>query len=81
MKAITPIVLCFEALLMRTYPSKKEMGAVGLLCLGVALSTVTDNNITANLLGMAVAAVAVCCSAIYLVTFSFLSHEIKNMAL
>jgi len=75
MKAITPTVLCFEALLLRTYPTRMEMGAVGLLCLGVALATVTDGDITANLLGMAVAAAAICCSAMYLVTFSFVLCE------
>lgn len=41
------------------------MGAILLLCMGVAQATVTDSQMTANLLGMLLAAGAVCCTVTY----------------
>jgi len=71
MQAVTPVVVMFESTLTGLYPSRRGVGAVALLCLGVALATVTDYTLWTNLLGLAVAAAAVLCTATYLVVFSF----------
>lgn len=43
--SITPGVLVLEAFLFRRYPTTKELLSVLVVCLGVALATVTDTQV------------------------------------
>jgi predicted ribosomally synthesized peptide with SipW-like signal peptide len=62
---ITPAVLVFDATLTDKYPTRKEVGAVCVLCIGVTLATLTDKSVTTNMLGLAVALAAICFTAVY----------------
>lgn len=62
---ILPSALVVESVKARKMPSKSEMGAILLLCLGVAQATVTDCQMFANLVGIGVAAAAVCFTVTY----------------
>ena len=44
--SITPGVLVLEAVLFKRYPTTKELLSVVVVCLGVALATVTDTQVT-----------------------------------
>lgn len=72
---ITPGVVAFDAFISKQYPTRKEVGAVLILCVGVALATVTDPQVTTNLLGLLVGVAAVCFTSVYQVRQPcFLSH-------
>ena len=62
---ITPAVLIFDAVISKAYPTKKEIGAVCLLCIGVTLATITDAEVSTNLVGFAVALAAIGFTAVY----------------
>lgn len=62
---ITPAVLAFDAFVSKKLPTQKEVCAVLVLCIGVMLATVTDKQVSTNLLGLAVAAAAICFTAVY----------------
>jgi len=62
---ITPAVLVFDAVTTSKYPTRKEVGAVCVLCVGVTLATLTDHSVTTNMLGVAVALAAICFTAVY----------------
>ena len=62
---ITPAVLAFDALTTAKYPTRKEVAAVCILCIGVTLATLTDSSVTTNLLGLIVALAAISFTAVY----------------
>ena len=51
---IMPTLIAIEIALFGKYPSNKVLAAVVLVCLGVALATMTDHGMTTNLLGLLV---------------------------
>lgn len=62
---ITPAVLVFDALTSRIFPTKDEIAAVCVLCMGVTLATVADGAVSTNLIGFIVAVAAICFTAVY----------------
>lgn len=62
---ITPAVVMIEMLILKKYPSKGEQAAISFLCIGVALATVTDPSVYANVVGLSVGAMAVGFTAVY----------------
>ncbi|KAK9813049.1 hypothetical protein WJX72_008061 [[Myrmecia] bisecta] len=63
--SITPVVLIIEILLFRKYPTRSELAAVLVVCLGVAMATVTDTQLGSNYMGILVGFAAVGVTAIY----------------
>ena len=57
--------MLLEAGISNKIPTKAEQAAVGTLCIGVTMATVTDPTISANLFGLAVGCAAVFFTAIY----------------
>lgn len=62
---ITPAVLIFDAVTSKTYPTRKEIAAVCILCIGVTLATVADGSVSTNLMGFLIAVAAICTTAVY----------------
>ena len=62
---ITPAVLVFDAVTSKTYPTRKEIAAVCVLCIGVTLATVADGSVSTNLVGFLIAIAAICTTAVY----------------
>ncbi|KAK9805843.1 hypothetical protein WJX73_006673 [Symbiochloris irregularis] len=62
---ITPAVVVLEIFVSNKYPTAAETCTFVVTCLGVALATVTDPNLSTNTLGLAISATAVCFSALY----------------
>lgn len=57
-----------EAVASQRRPSTQELLSVVTLCIGVALATVTDKRVTANLTGLGSAVAAVCLTVAYQAT-------------
>lgn len=62
---IMPTLIVIEVLLFGKYPSRQVLAAVVLVCLGVALATVTDHGLATNLLGLLVGLAAILVTAMY----------------
>ena len=62
---ITPAVLVFDAVTSGTYPTKKEVAAVCILCMGVTLATVADGAVSTNFVGFLIALAAIGFTAVY----------------
>ena len=62
---ITPAVLIFDAMVSKKLPTRRETAAVTVLCVGVALATISDGDMSTNLVGMAVALAAISFTAVY----------------
>ena len=62
---ITPAVLVFDAVTSKIYPTRKEIAAVCVLCIGVTLATVADGSVSTNLVGFLIAIAAICTTAVY----------------
>lgn len=62
---ITPAVVVLEIFVSGKYPSLKEVGSFIITCTGVAIATVSDQNLSANSLGLAMSGTAICFSALY----------------
>lgn len=62
---ITPAVVLLELFVSGKAPTLAEIGAVVVTCLGVTLASVSDPDISTNLVGVAISAAAVCFSALY----------------
>lgn len=62
---ITPAVLIFDAVTSKIYPTRREVAAVSILCIGVTLATVADGTTSTNLMGFIIALAAICTTAVY----------------
>lgn len=62
---IMPVLIAIEMVLFGKYPSRQVLAAVVLVCLGVALATVTDHGLATNLLGLLVGVAAILVTALY----------------
>lgn len=79
---ITPAVVVIEIFVSSKYPSQGEQWAIGLLCTGVALATVTDPSVSTGFVGLVIGAMAVGFTAIYQVRaasqpYPYISHPAK----
>ena len=63
--AVAPAVLAIEFLLFRKRASKRVVASIAVVCLGVALSTVSDTNLGTSVIGLLVGAGAVGATAMY----------------
>ncbi len=76
---ITPAVLVFDAVTSKTYPSRREIAAVSILCIGVTLATVADGSVSTNLVGFLIALAAICTTAVYQVLCTARqNHRVAN---
>lgn len=75
---IMPTLIAIEIALFGKYPSNKVLAAVVLVCLGVALATVTDHGLTTNLLGLAVGLSAILVTAMYQVWAGSKQKELQT---
>ena len=66
---ITPAVVVLEIFISDKWPTKGEQAAIATLCVGVALATVTDPSVSANVIGLMIGASAVGFTAIYQVSW------------
>lgn len=80
---ITPAVLVFDAVTSKIYPTRKEIAAVCVLCIGVTLATVADGSVSTNLVGFLIAIAAICTTAVYQVFAGSKQKELEvgSMAL
>ena len=62
---IMPTLIVMEMGLFGKYPNRQAVGAVSLVCLGVGLATVTNRDLSANLLGLFVGIAAILVTAVY----------------
>ena len=60
-----PTLIIIEMSLFRKYPSRQTLAAVGLVCIGVGLATVTNTDMTTSVLGVAVGLAAILITAVY----------------
>ncbi|KAK9834834.1 hypothetical protein WJX81_002364 [Elliptochloris bilobata] len=63
--AITPAIIAIEAVFYAKRPTRAELAAVAVLCVGVTLATVTDDQVTTNTSGLMAAVAAILCIAVY----------------
>lgn len=63
--AVAPTVMGLELLLYHKVPPPKVVASVMVVCLGVALATVTDSKIATNLMGMFVGMMATLVTGMY----------------
>eukprot|EP00878_Enallax_costatus_P032950 GHUV01036306.1.p1 GENE.GHUV01036306.1~~GHUV01036306.1.p1 ORF type:complete len:328 (+),score=87.09 GHUV01036306.1:1642-2625(+) len=63
--AVAPTVMLLELLFFRVVPPAKVVASVFVVCLGIAIATVTDSKLISNLLGLAVGAAATFVTALY----------------
>ena len=75
---IMPTLIAIEIALFGKYPSKKVLAAVVLVCLGVALATITDHGLTTNLLGLLVGLAAIVVTAMYQVWAGSKQKELQT---
>ncbi|KAK9862351.1 hypothetical protein WJX84_007288 [Apatococcus fuscideae] len=75
--SITPGVLVLEAFLFKKYPTTKELLSVLVVCLGVALATVTDTQMGSNMIGVIVGFGAVVVTAVYQVLAGSKQKELQ----
>lgn len=59
------MVVAIEAAFYSKLPSRSALVAVAILCIGVTLATVSDQDVTSNSLGMIVGGIATVTSALY----------------
>ncbi|BDA44650.1 Solute carrier family 35 member E3 [Coccomyxa sp. Obi] len=62
---IAPAIIIIEAVWFSKLPSRLELAAVALLCIGVTLATVSDSEVTANLPGLLMSGLAIWTTSIY----------------
>ena len=78
---IMPTLIAIEIALFGKYPSKKVLAAVVLVCLGVALATMTDHGMTTNLLGLLVGLAAILVTAMYQVWAGSKQKELQTSSM
>lgn len=78
---ITPAVVILEMFVSKKYPSLAESGTFLITCFGVAIATVSDPNLGANVVGIIISAAAVCFSALYQVRSQYLSPSVCDRLL
>ena len=59
-------------------PSRRETAAVTVLCVGVALATISDGDMSTNFVGMAVALAAISFTAVYQVSTCDILGIVRN---
>ena len=69
---ITPAVMAFDAFVSKKLPTRTEVAAVVLLCIGVTLATVSDKAVATNIVGLTVGVAAICFTAVYQASRSML---------
>lgn len=62
---ITPAVLALNTVVSKQLPTSKEILSVVILCVGVALATISDGDMSTNVAGISVAIAAITFTAIY----------------
>jgi drug/metabolite transporter (DMT)-like permease len=62
---ITPVVVVVEYLAYGKTVSREKLLAIVLLMFGITIATATDSQVSGNLMGIAVACIAVLSSALY----------------
>ena len=75
---IMPTLIAIEIALFGKYPSQKTLMAVVLVCLGVALATVTDQGLTTNFIGLLVGVAAILVTAMYQVWAGSKQKELQT---
>ena len=78
---IMPTLIVIEILLFGRWPSRRVLGAVMLVCLGVALATVTDSTVSTNILGLAVGLAAILVTAMYQVWAGSKQKELQTSSM
>lgn len=78
---IMPTLIVIEILLFGKWPSRRVLAAVVLVCLGVALATVTDRGISTNLIGLAVGLAAILVTAMYQVWAGSKQKELQTSSM
>lgn len=63
--AVAPTVIIVDALFFRKYPSFLVSASVTLVCIGIGIATVSDSEVTANIVGAATGLAATVVTAIY----------------
>jgi solute carrier family 35, member E3 len=63
--AVAPAVLAIDAVWYGKYASPRVMGSVAIVCLGVGLATITDPQISSNVVGLLVGFGSVAATALY----------------
>lgn len=63
--AVAPTVMALELLMFRRVPPPRVVAAVGVVCAGVGLATVTDSKMISNLGGLAVGLAATLVTGLY----------------
>lgn len=62
---ITPAVLALNSVVSKELPTPKEVVSVVILCVGVALATISEGDMSTNIAGISVAVAAITFTAIY----------------
>jgi solute carrier family 35 protein E3 len=63
--AVAPTVLAMESVAFRRRPERRVAASVGVVCLGIAIATLTDAQVTANTKGAIVGVAATLVTALY----------------
>ena len=78
---IMPTLIVIEIVMFGKWPSRRVLAAVLLVCLGVALATVTDKGISTNVIGLAVGLAAVLVTAMYQVWAGSKQKELQTSSM
>lgn len=78
---IMPTLIVVEIVLFNKWPSRRVLGAVLLVCLGVALATVTDKGIATNMVGLGVGLAAILVTAMYQVWAGSKQKELQTSSM
>ena len=62
---VAPTVIALDVILFRKIPQPKIIASVFVVCMGIAVATVTDTQMVSNVSGMAVGAAATLVTALY----------------
>lgn len=63
--AVAPTVMLLELLFFKVVPPARVVASVFIVCLGIAIATITDAKLISNLLGLAVGLAATVVTALY----------------
>lgn len=62
---VAPTVIALDVILFRKIPQPKIIASVAVVCMGIAVATITDTQMVSNVSGMAVGAAATLVTALY----------------
>jgi solute carrier family 35, member E3 len=75
--AVAPTVIALELLMFGTLPNKQVLLSVFVVCIGIAVATVTDSQLISNLWGVAIGMAATLTTALYQIWAGSKQKELK----